>query len=155
MAPAEIEAVLRQHKYIADAAVFGVRREDGLTQVPKALIVRKSEPEAQFLHSHDVYNFARDRLAKFKALEGGIVFVNSIPRSPTGKIQRFKLKDVVGSDGFVANGEAPLKALAIADKESDKDNTTLEIEQRFANGRPLADSSAVEEAQWRNESNVA
>ena len=125
--PAEIEAVLRQHRHIAEAAVVGVRREDGLTEVPKAFIVRKSELEAQSLKSHDVYNFARDRLASFKALDGGVVFVDHIPKSPIGKIQRFKLKDMVGVDSSIANGDLPVNnSASVTNGEHARNGLTLQ-----------------------------
>ena len=134
--PAQIEAVLRQHRHIAEAAVVGVRREDGLTEVPKAFIVRTFELEAQSLTSHDVYSFARDCLASFKAPDGGVVFVDNIPKSPIGKIQRFKLKDMVGVDSSIAKGELPVKNPASVTKgEHDRNAPALENGQKLANGQ--------------------
>ena len=80
---------MRQHEQIDDVAVAGVLREDGLTEVPRAYVIRKKD--AQELTANDIYGFARDRLASYKALDGGVVFVDSIPRTAVGKIQRFKL----------------------------------------------------------------
>ena len=114
VSPSEIEIVLRQHKYIADAAVVGIRREDGHTEAPLAFIVRKLEPEAQTLQTQDVYSFAREQLASFKALDGGVVFVNAIPRSSLGKIQRFKLIDMVGEESSIINGGSPPKIAEFA-----------------------------------------
>lgn len=93
VSPAEIEIVLRQHPQIADVAVSGILREDGLTEVPRAYVVRKTNvPAHDPLNAEDVYNFSRARLASYKALDGGVVFVNHIPRTATGKVQRFKLR---------------------------------------------------------------
>ena len=96
VAPAEIEAVLMQHPLIADAAVAGVTLEDGVTEVPRAYIVRKSGE----LSGEEVYTFAKGQLATYKALEGGIFFVDSIPRTPLGKIQRYKLPDLSYTGGL-------------------------------------------------------
>ncbi len=117
--------MLRQQKYIADAAVVGVRRKDGHTEVPLAFIVRKPEPEAQSLRGQDVYSFVREQLASFKALDGGVVFVNAIPRSALGKIQRFKLKDMVGEESAIING-APTAKLADFAKEDESGQQATE-----------------------------
>ena len=93
VAPAEIEAVLLAHPHIADAAVIGALREDNVSEVPRAYIVRKADVDGRCgtLTAQEVYDFARGRLASYKALEGGVVFVDEIPKTATGKIQRFKL----------------------------------------------------------------
>jgi len=41
--------------------------------------------------AEEVYQFSRTRLASYKALDGGVCFVEEIPRTPSGKIQRAKL----------------------------------------------------------------
>lgn len=92
MSPAEIESILKQHDQIADAAVAGVYRTDGITEVPRAYVVRKLGPNAPTLTAETVYHFARTRLASYKALDGGVVFVDHIPRTASGKVQRFKLR---------------------------------------------------------------
>ncbi|RAH75582.1 adenylate-forming enzyme AfeA [Aspergillus aculeatinus CBS 121060] len=91
VAPAEIEDVLVQHPGIDDAAVLGVQAGDGSgTEVPRAFVVRKS-PASTKITVEDVYDFVAGRLARYKALDGGVVFVSEIPRTATGKIQRAKL----------------------------------------------------------------
>ncbi|RAH40749.1 adenylate-forming enzyme AfeA [Aspergillus brunneoviolaceus CBS 621.78] len=91
VAPAEIEDVLVQHPGIDDAAVLGVQAGDGSgTEVPRAFVVRKS-PASSKITVEDVYDFVAGRLARYKALDGGVVFVSEIPRTATGKIQRAKL----------------------------------------------------------------
>lgn len=94
VAPAEIEAVLLQHPGISDAAVTGINLKDRSSEVPRAFIVRSRDPSISRLSAEDVYNFTRQRLASYKALDGGIVFVEEIPRTPSGKIQRYKLSQM-------------------------------------------------------------
>jgi len=102
VAPAEIEAVLMQHSGIVDCAVVGAMAADGVTEVPRAYVVRRTttsnsttspveEKQAALLTSDEVYDFSRQRLASFKRLDGGVVFVDDIPRTASGKTQRFKL----------------------------------------------------------------
>lgn len=115
VAPAEVEAVLLKHAGIEDAAVTGVTLKDGSTEVPRAFVVRALGSD---LTAEEVYKFTRRQLASYKALEGGVVFVEEIPRTPSGKIQRFKLsqmnnyREMVASllfqfQGGTAQGTAP------------------------------------------------
>ncbi|CAG8413666.1 unnamed protein product [Penicillium salamii] len=90
VAPAEVEAVLLQHPGIVDAAVIGVNK-NGLGEVPRAFVVRSRDPTKGRLTGEQVYRHVRQHLASYKSLEGGVVFVEEIPRTASGKIQRFKL----------------------------------------------------------------
>lgn len=83
-----------QHPGIADVAVTGVNLKDGSTEVPRAFVVRSRDPSVSRLTAEEVYNFARQHLASYKSLDGGVVFVEEIPRTASGKIQRFKLSQM-------------------------------------------------------------
>lgn len=91
VAPAEVESVLLKHPGIDDAAVTGVTSKDGSTEVPRAFVVRSKTFSGTRLTAEEVYLFCRRQLASYKALDGGIIFVEEIPRTASGKIQRFKL----------------------------------------------------------------
>ncbi|KAI2629484.1 acetyl-CoA synthetase-like protein [Xylaria nigripes] len=97
VAPAELEAVLLSHPKILDAAVIGVPGED--TEVPRAYVVanRKeiSGPEI-------VEWFEKQGLSHYKRLRGGIVFLDAIPRSASGKILRNKLRELVKKERLTA-----------------------------------------------------
>lgn len=103
MAPAELEAVLLKHADIEDVAVTGVTLQDGSTEAPRAFVVRSKTPMAGGLTAEEVYMFARRQLASYKALDGGVVFVEEIPRTPSGKIQRFKLSQMNSYRAMVAS----------------------------------------------------
>ncbi|OJJ81419.1 adenylate-forming enzyme AfeA [Aspergillus glaucus CBS 516.65] len=90
VAPAELEAVLLKHPAIEDAAVIGATSKDG-SEVPRAFVVLSKDPNINPPAAHDVYTFSRKQLASYKALDGGVIFVEDIPRTASGKIQRFKL----------------------------------------------------------------
>lgn len=90
VAPPELEAVLFDHPRIADAAVIGVPSPGGDDQVPRAYVVRK--PGAA-LTATEVKKHLAGKLASFKHLEGGVIFVPAIPKNASGKIMKRLLRD--------------------------------------------------------------
>jgi acyl-CoA synthetase (AMP-forming)/AMP-acid ligase II len=81
VAPAELEAVLLTHPAVADAAV--VRRPDELAgEIPKAFIVLRAPASAQELMA-----WVAGRVASYKRVRQ-VEFIDSIPKSPAGKILR-------------------------------------------------------------------
>ncbi|KAK6413621.1 hypothetical protein LTR95_017838 [Oleoguttula sp. CCFEE 5521] len=91
VAPAEIENLLISHEQIREAAVIGVPApDDRTTDLPRAYIVAV---EGSGLTEGTVKNFIKDRLAPYKQLRGGVVFIDEIPKSAIGKILRRELRD--------------------------------------------------------------
>lgn len=89
VAPAEVEGVLRNHPRIQDVAVVGVYDAEAKTEYPKAYVVR----EDQSLNEDEVKEYVAQRLAKYKRLDGGVRFVDAIPRNASGKILKRLLED--------------------------------------------------------------
>jgi benzoate-CoA ligase len=87
VSPFEVEATLVQHTAVLEAAVIGKEDADGLTKT-KAFVVLK--PGA---HTDEaaLKAFVKDRLAPYK-YPRFIEFVPDLPKTATGKIQRFKLR---------------------------------------------------------------
>jgi acyl-CoA synthetase (AMP-forming)/AMP-acid ligase II len=88
VAPVEIEHILVGHPEIQDAAVVGERHPE-FGEVPVAYVVLK---KGSSLSAEAIIEYAAAGLAKYKRL-ARVVFVESIPRSPSGKILRRVLKN--------------------------------------------------------------
>ncbi|KAI6219242.1 4-coumarate--CoA ligase 3 [Aphelenchoides besseyi] len=86
--PAELEDLLLGHPKINDVAVIGVPDERS-GEKPKAFVVRSDTS----LNESEVQKFVKDRVAEYKQLTGGVVFVNAIPKNPSGKILRRELRE--------------------------------------------------------------
>jgi benzoate-CoA ligase len=87
VSPFEVEACLMTHTSILEAAVIGVADSDGLIK-PKAYVVLKHGQEA---NPADLQAHVKERLAPYK-YPRWIEFVPELPKTATGKIQRFKLR---------------------------------------------------------------
>ncbi|CAD6239526.1 GSCOCG00008732001-RA-CDS [Cotesia congregata] len=88
--PAELEAVLRTHPAVADAAVVGVA-DPRSGEVPKAFVVLKPN---QSVSTEDIQNFVKGKVSEYKELRGGVSFIKEIPRNASGKILRMHLKNL-------------------------------------------------------------
>jgi acyl-CoA synthetase (AMP-forming)/AMP-acid ligase II len=82
IAPAELESVLLAHPAVLDVAVIGSPDEDA-GEAPKAFVVRKSED----VTVEALMRFVAERVAPHKKIRR-IEFIESIPKSPSGKILR-------------------------------------------------------------------
>jgi benzoate-CoA ligase len=89
VSPFEIEATLVQHPAVLEAAVIGRQDADGLTK-SKAFVVLK--PGAT-VDEAELKAFVKDRLAPYK-YPRFIEFLAELPKTATGKIQRFKLREL-------------------------------------------------------------
>jgi len=90
VAPAELEAIILSIPGVQDAGVIGVPAEDeGDGDVPKAFVVRKPGSE---ITAEDLVQAVAEKVAKYKQLKGGVVFVETLPRSLAGKLLRKELR---------------------------------------------------------------
>ena len=83
----EVEGVLLRHPAVQEAAIVGLPHEKW-GEAPFAYVVLKSGASAT---EADLIAFTRERLAHFKAPHG-VTFVPELPKTATGKIQKFVLR---------------------------------------------------------------
>lgn len=87
--PAELEGILRDHPSVLEAAVVGVAdRISG--EVPRAFVVLK---EKKITTEEELKDFVAQKVAKYKRLQGGVTFVESIPKNASGKILRREVRE--------------------------------------------------------------
>ena len=90
VSPFEVESALLAHPGVLEAAVVGQDDELGLVK-PKAFVVVPEGSEAGDALADELKEFVKGRLAPFK-YPRWIEFAESLPKTATGKIQRFKLR---------------------------------------------------------------
>ena len=92
VSPFEVESTLMQHPAVLECAVIGTLDAEGLTKT-KAFVVLK---DGQHADEATLKAFVKDRLAPYK-YPRLIQFVQELPKTATGKIQRFKLRELEAS----------------------------------------------------------
>ena len=91
VSPFEVEATLVMHPAVLEAAVIGVVDADGLTKT-KAFVVLKPGADPASADEAALKAFVKDKLAPYK-YPRQIEFVAELPKTATGKIQRFRLRE--------------------------------------------------------------
>lgn len=102
VAPAEIEGLLIQHPMVLDAGVVGVYDPAQATEVVRAYLVFKGGRDEDV--AAEVAAWVAQRVARAKHLSGGIVVVDAIPKSPSGKILRKVLRERAKQDKDTVHG---------------------------------------------------
>jgi benzoate-CoA ligase len=92
VSPFEVEATLVQHPAVLEAALIGVSDEQGLTR-PKAYVVLKQVDAAGDALAEELKQFVKAKLAPHK-YPRQLEFVAELPKTATGKIQRFRLREM-------------------------------------------------------------
>ena len=90
VSPAEVEAALVGHEAVLEAAVVGAEDENQLVK-PKAFVVLKPGNSGSDALKAALQQHVKDKLAPYK-YPRWIEFLPELPKTATGKIQRFKLR---------------------------------------------------------------
>ena len=91
VSPFEVESTLVQHPTVLEAAVIGVADNNGLTRAKAYVVLRDGSLGSDAL-GHELQAFVKSRLAPHK-YPRMISFVTELPKTATGKIQRFRLRE--------------------------------------------------------------
>ncbi|KZT56520.1 hypothetical protein CALCODRAFT_314452 [Calocera cornea HHB12733] len=94
---------------VEDAAVIGVMSTAEATELPRGYVVPKGglqafDPAAQAQLSREIQGWIKSRVANHKQLRGGVVCIDSIPKSVSGKILRRVLRDTAAKEELAAVG---------------------------------------------------
>ena len=93
--PAEVEAILQAHPAVLESGVAGVEDAEGLAK-PFAFVVLKSGHQPSPELARELQEFVKERAAKYK-YPRWVEFVHDLPKTATGKIQRYKLRELGGA----------------------------------------------------------
>ena len=92
VSPAEVESALAEHPAVVEAGVVGAEDKDELAK-PLAFVVLARGHLASPALEAELKAFVKERLAPYK-YPRWIVFVDELPKTATGKIQRFRLREI-------------------------------------------------------------
>ncbi len=90
VSPFEVESALSSHPAVLEAAVVGHPDAEGLVK-PRAFVVLKEPGRGGDALAAELKAFVKERLAPYK-YPRWIEFVTELPKTATGKIQRFRLR---------------------------------------------------------------
>ena len=107
VSPAEVESALAEHPAVVEAGVVGAEDGDELVK-PLAFVVLARGHSASPALETELKTFVKERLAPYK-YPRWIVFLDELPKTATGKIQRFKLREIAKQTdrGGTARSEGP------------------------------------------------
>jgi benzoate-CoA ligase len=106
VSPTEVESVLISHPAVLEAAVVGKEDREHLTK-PLAFIVLKPGHGPSLQLADELQQHVKSRLARYK-YPRWIEFVEELPKTATGKIQRFKLRTIAQSLSVERSRAAPV-----------------------------------------------
>ncbi len=102
--PREIEEFLFTHPAVEQVAVLGVPDPKYGEELCAWIKLRSDAPEAQGLTEEDIRQFCREKLAHFK-VPRYIRFVEEFPQTVTGKIQKFRIRQIMMEELGLAEEE--------------------------------------------------
>ncbi len=95
IAPAEVEMVLLQHPGVREACVLGRPSTADIGDVPTAFVSRADNEAGEALTEAELQDLVAERLSDYKRLRGGVIFLDELPRTVSGKVARRHLKEML------------------------------------------------------------
>jgi len=97
--PTEVEGILQGHPAVLESGVTGAADEEGLLK-PVAFVVLKECQEASPELACELQNFVKRNAAPHK-YPRAVVFLDALPKTATGKIKRYELRERAAEDGLL------------------------------------------------------
>ncbi|MHC4633462.1 MAG: AMP-binding protein, partial [Planctomycetota bacterium] len=90
--PADVESILASHEAVLESGVVGVPDKEGLIK-PRAYVVLKDKQAASEDLARELQTFVKTNTQPHK-YPRTVIFVDELPKTATGKIQRYKLRQM-------------------------------------------------------------
>jgi len=94
VAPAELEELILHNEHVQDVAVVQIPDEVS-GELPRAYVVLKPSADPKEVTEDYLKDWVKERVSPYKRINGGVKFVEQIPKSASGKILRRLLRDEV------------------------------------------------------------
>ncbi len=94
--PADVESLLLQHDAVLESGVVSALDADGLTR-PVAYVVLKNTSAASPELAKELQRFVKEKSSPHK-YPRAVVFVDALPKTATGKIKRYQLRQQAGKE---------------------------------------------------------
>ena len=94
--PTDVEGVLQAHPAVLESGVVGVGDQDGLIK-PRAYVVLKDGYRPSEELARELQDFVKNNAAKHK-YPRTVIFTDTLPKTATGKVQRYKLRKMAADD---------------------------------------------------------
>ncbi len=95
VSPVEVENVLVAHEAVLECGVIGRENQDGLVKTMAFVVLRQGVPPSAEL-AKELQQHVRTQLAAYKRPQW-VEFIQELPKTATGKIQRFKLRELANT----------------------------------------------------------
>lgn len=96
VSPIEVEGVITKHDSVLECAVVRKKDEDGLFRAKAFIVLKDGYKPGQSLEK-EIKEFLKGKIAYYKSPRW-FQFVSELPKSTTGKIQRYKLRALVETE---------------------------------------------------------
>ena len=95
--PADVESILMRHEAVLESGVVGVPDKEGLIK-PRAYVVLKDKQAASDDLVKELQTFVKTTTQPHK-YPRTVIFIDELPKTATGKIQRYKLRQMAQAEG--------------------------------------------------------
>ncbi|XP_058816395.1 uncharacterized protein LOC131679677 [Topomyia yanbarensis] len=92
ISPTDLEAVVSRIDGVEQVCIVGLPDQDGTSDLPAAVVVKA---KGSTLTEEDVLRTVHGQVADYKKLRGGVFFLAQLPMTPTGKVLRRRVREVI------------------------------------------------------------